>query len=90
MARHGLKLQKQIGERLKKSESWVDKRLSLVLDVIEEVKDAIRRGYISIEIALIIGQLPKNRQGKFLSFVIETQRSFLPSKKVFFFKKKSV
>lgn len=66
---------KQISERLGKSERWVGSRLSLALDVIKEVQNAIGRGFISIEQALIIGQLPKKGQGKFLNLIIETQRT---------------
>lgn len=66
---------KQMAERLGKSESWVDKRLSLALDVVGAVQNAIRSGYVSIEIALVIGQLPKNRQSKFLELIIETQKA---------------
>lgn len=66
--------QKQIGERLGKSESWVSKRLTLALDVIKEVQNAILTGEISITQAVIISQLPKNRQGKFLELVIAKQR----------------
>ena len=65
--------QKQVGERLGKSKDWVGKRLSLALDVIKEVQDAITRNVISVEQAVIIGQLPKNRQGKFLDLIIARQ-----------------
>lgn len=66
--------QKQIGERLGKSQQWVGKRLSLALDVIKEVQDAITTGGITINQAVIISQLPKNRQSKFLDLVIAKQR----------------
>ena len=66
--------QKQIGERLGKSERWVGKRLQLALDVIKEVQDAIGTGVITINQAVIISQLPKNRQSKFFNLVIAKQR----------------
>ena len=66
--------QKQIGERLRKSKSWVNRRLSVALDIIKEVQNAIGTGVITINQAVIISQLPKNRQGKFLDFVIAKQR----------------
>jgi len=66
--------QKQIGERLGKSERWVGKRLQLALNVIKEVQNALGTGVITINQAVIISQLPKNRQSKFLDLVIAKQR----------------
>jgi hypothetical protein len=51
-------------------------RLSLALDVIKEVQNAIFEGRISVTQVVIISQLPKNREAKFLDLIIETQRSF--------------
>lgn len=65
--------QKQVAERLRKSESWVSSRLSLAFDVIKEVQKAIFDGRISTTQAVVISQLPKNRQGKFLDILIQRQ-----------------
>jgi hypothetical protein len=43
------------------------------LDVIKEVQDAIVTGEISINQAVIISQLSKNRQSKFLDLDIAKQ-----------------
>jgi len=45
-----------------------------IVTLVKEVQNAILRGAISIEQALIIGQLPKNRQLKFLNLLIATQK----------------
>jgi len=66
--------QKQIGDKLGKSDTWVWSRLSVALDVIKEVQDTISRGGISVAQAVIISQIPKNRQSKFLNLVIARQR----------------
>jgi hypothetical protein len=42
-------------------------------DVIKEVQDELSRGGISVEQAVIISQLPKNRQSKFLDLDIAKQ-----------------
>lgn len=65
---------KQIAERLRRSESWVYNRLSLAFDTIKEVQNAISRGWISVEQAVITSQLPKDRQASFLNLVIQKQR----------------
>ena len=66
--------QNQIAERLRRSQSWVSRRLSLALEVIKEVQNAIMQGEISVEQAVIIGQLPKNRQAEFLNLIIQKQK----------------
>lgn len=66
--------QKQVAERLGKSEMWVSRRLSIALDVIKDVQDALYRNDISVEQAVTISQLSKNRQSKFLELVIVKQK----------------
>jgi len=66
--------QKQVAEKLGKSERWAGKRLQLALDVIKEVQNAIGTGVITINQAVIISQLSKNRQSKFFELVIAKQR----------------
>ncbi len=51
-------------------QSWVGSRLSLALDVIKEVQNAIYDGRITLTKAVIISQLSMNIQRIFLDFVI--------------------
>lgn len=61
--------QKHVAEKLRRSPSWVSQRLSLALDVVKEVQDAISRGEISVTQAVIIGQLLKDKQTEFLNII---------------------
>ena len=55
---------------------WVSRRLSLALDVIKEVQEALERGDISLAQALIIGQLSP-KEGKLTPYFVNQQRKFL-------------
>ena len=66
--------QKQVAERLRRSDSWVSQRLSLALDVVRDVQNAISRGEISVTQAVIIGQLPANKQTEFLNIVLQKEK----------------
>jgi len=73
MEKFGL-TQKEIARRLGKSETWVSSRLTLALDVSKAVQDAIFRNEISMSQAVVIGQLPKNKQHEFLKFLVQKQK----------------
>lgn len=60
-------------EKFRRSERWVSKRLKLTNELIKEVKNAIFLSEISIEQALIIGQVSKNKQSPFLHILLQKQ-----------------
>ena len=62
-----------IAKQLGRSESFVSGRLSLVLDVGKEVKQALRKNEITLTHAVIMSQLPKVKQAEFLDLVIENK-----------------
>ncbi len=70
--------QKQVAERLRKSQSWVSNRLSLALDIAKEVKDALTKGIISVAQAVIISQIDlgeeANKQKEFLGIIINKEQ----------------
>ena len=59
--------------QLRLSERWKLRRLLLALDVIKGVQEAILHGAITIIQAVVISQLPKNRQGMSLNLIIASQ-----------------
>ncbi|MFQ5979867.1 MAG: ParB/RepB/Spo0J family partition protein [Candidatus Heimdallarchaeota archaeon] len=67
--------QKQVAERLRRSQSWVGTRLSLALEVADEVQEALVQQKISVSQAIIIGQLKEeDKQRAFLEVVLEEQK----------------
>lgn len=70
--------QKQVAERLRKSPTWVSQRLSLALDIADDVKRALTEGKISVAQAVIISQINlKREQGKqkeFLKLLLKTEK----------------
>lgn len=54
--------QKQVAERLRKSQTWVSQRLSLALDIADDVKKALTDGKISVAQAVIISQIDLRRE----------------------------
>lgn len=70
--------QKDIAEKLGKSEAWVSKRLALVLKIANEVRDALLSEEISLAQAVIISQISP-KKGKLTPYFIDRQRKFLIS-----------
>ncbi len=74
--------QTDIAKRLGKSRTWVGKRLSLVLKVVEEVQEALSKGSITPEHASLIAQISEERfddweekQREFLRVIIKSKWS---------------
>ncbi|MCK4443785.1 MAG: ParB/RepB/Spo0J family partition protein, partial [Thermoplasmata archaeon] len=74
--------QTDIAKRLGKSPTWVAKRLSLVLKVVEEVQEALSKGSITLEHASLIAQISEERfddweekQREFLRMIIKSEWS---------------
>lgn len=79
IARYNL-TQKDISKRIGKSETWVYRRLGLVLDIIKDVQDALSRRVISGEHATLISQISKNKfddwkekQKQFLKLILKNK-----------------
>lgn len=77
MENHDL-TQKEIAEKLGRSPSWIQHRLTLVLGVVKEVQDALSERRISSEHAFTISQLNedkfkdwKKRQREFLNLILK-------------------
>ena len=70
--------QKQVAERLRKSQSWVSQRLSLALDIHVSVKKALTEGKISVAQAVIISQIDLKKeatlQEEFLNVVLNIEK----------------
>lgn len=65
--------QSQIAEKLGKSPSWVSKRLSLALDLVEPVTKMIMNKSITPTQAIQISKLQPNEQTKFAELIIDRQ-----------------
>lgn len=69
--------QKQVAERLRKSQTWVSQRLSLALDIADEVKQALTDGKISVAQAVIISQIDlkkeSGKQKEFLGLILKIE-----------------
>ena len=70
--------QKQIGDKLGKSNQWVSQRLGLVIKIVQEVQDALKTGTISAEHATLIAQINEDKfedwedkQREFLQMIID-------------------
>ena len=76
--------QKTVAKKLGKDESWVSRRLALVLKICDEVREALLDGSITYTQAVIISQIsPKkgelkpehvNKQKQLLKIILEKQR----------------
>jgi len=70
--------QKQVAERLRKSQTWVSQRLSLALDITEDVKRALTNGKISVAQAVIISQIDlkkkPDKQKEFLTLLLRKEK----------------
>ena len=66
--------QKQIAERLGKSQSWVSQRLSLALEITKQVKNALEKDLISVAQAVIISQFKQIDQESFLNIILNKQK----------------
>lgn len=63
--------QKEVGEKLNRSASWVGSRLSLALDVVEYVQEKISSEEISPEHGVLISRLPEEKQKEFTKRILE-------------------
>jgi ParB/RepB/Spo0J family partition protein len=81
---HGLN-QKQISELLKRSASWVSRRVGFIEKLDEGVRTQLQLGQITLTHARDLIKLPRGKQGKFLKLIIRNhltsrQSSVLVSK----------
>lgn len=81
MERYGL-TQAEIAEKLGKHQTWVGHRLSLVLKITKDVQDALSKGLISPDHAVLISRISEGKykdweemQRKFLGLIIEKKLS---------------
>ncbi|MEJ2248158.1 MAG: ParB/RepB/Spo0J family partition protein [Candidatus Lokiarchaeota archaeon] len=63
--------QKEVAEKLGKSQTWVSNRLALILDVSKKVQEALKNDKISTTHAVIISKLDKKNQDIFLDYILE-------------------
>ena len=68
MEEHDLS-QSQLAERLGKSQSWVQERVSVALNLHPEVQEALQNDEVSFVVAQVVGGLDEARQPKFLEMV---------------------
>lgn len=62
--------QTQLAERLRKSLSWVNQRLALVLRVHAKVRNALEKGWIVLSQALLFSDLDNSQQINFLDHIL--------------------
>lgn len=63
--------QREIAEKLGKSQAWVSNRLALILDVSDKVQEALKNDKISTTHAVILSKLTKKDQNAFLDYILE-------------------
>ncbi len=68
--------QKEIAEKLGRSEAWVSKRLALVLKIAPEVREALLSEEITLVQATIISQISP-KEGKLMPYFIDRQKKLL-------------
>lgn len=63
--------QRELAQRVGKSQSWVNQRLKIAFDLHEDITQAVDDGEISFDIATVIGRLEKDQQPELLELITE-------------------
>jgi ParB family chromosome partitioning protein len=73
--------QKEISEKLSRSQMWVSTRLSILLDTSDVIREYVKKGELSFSKAQIVAKLDKKKQKKFADMIIKNNLTLEETKK---------